>query len=190
VLTPPPEGKTPPFGPTAWKHPGAFSPRNFDPRRFDPTTFLPVALARARSHYSDAALARIDAEGVFPDGHIDLTLSDDMYTQYLFFSPSRAKRPDDLPIGMKHEPDCRYVVRIGQDMGIVGYAVDHWACEEPTLPLPRCSAAAIWKKAIAKGAPGKNAVAQIGYWADDKGKGRWLLDIDDVFSEWIPDDCR
>ena len=68
--------------------------------------------------------------------------------------------------------------------------MDDWECEEPTTPPPRCSAAQLWQKAIAKGADSTDVVGQIGCWAADHRTGRWLLSIQDAdFSAWLPDDC-
>jgi len=156
--------------------------------RFDVTGYLPTALAMARRIYEDAEFIRVDADGVRPDGMADLTLSSDFSVLYRFSSPSRSKRPDDLPLGVDHKPNCKLYVNVSAS-GISTYPLEGWECDEPLLKVPNCSATQVWKRAIEQGAPSKNAVAELGYWAGPGGKGRWHLSVGDVFSEWVVDAC-
>jgi hypothetical protein len=39
------------------------------------------------------------------------------------------------------------------------------------------------------GATAEEAAASVGYWAGPGGKGRWILTVEDEFSEWIDDGC-
>ncbi|HUH05690.1 MAG TPA: protein kinase [Kofleriaceae bacterium] len=155
---------------------------------FDVTGYLPTALAKARSAFPDAVLVRIDASGVYPDGKADLTLADNFYVLYRFVSPSKAERPADLPIGLEHKPTCKYYVNVSAK-GVQAYKLEGWACEEPLIGRPTCSARQVWKKAISDGAPAKNAIGELGYWAGPDGKGRWSFSVGKVYSEWIADDC-
>jgi hypothetical protein len=168
--------------------PGTYVPAGFDPKRFDVTGFLPEARAKARGHYEDAELVRIDAYGVYPSGLADLTLADDYFIIYHYNSPSRARRPDDLPRGVKHEPNCKFYVWVSA-AGVRPYPLDGWECKEPLLGEPRCSAREVWKQAIAKGAPADNAVAQMSY-HDWDGKARWYLTIGDDYSDSRDDSCQ
>jgi len=160
----------------------------FDPAAFDVTRYQRTAQKLARRTYSDAVLVRIDAEGVRPNGIADLTLDDSFTVLYRFVSPSRNKRPDDLPMGVEHKPNCKFYVLV-QSSGVNPYPLNGWTCEEPLIGIPKCSVKQVWKKAEALGAPSGNAVAEIGYWADSSGKGRWHFSVKGHYSGWIPDDC-
>jgi serine/threonine protein kinase len=172
--------------PAANSNPAAPAASRFS--SFDVTGYLPTALAKARSAFPDAVLVRIDASGVYPDGKADLTLADDFYVLYRFVSPSNAERPADLPVGLEHKPTCKYYVNVTAK-GIQAYKLEGWACEEPLIGPPACSARQVWKKAISDGAPAKNAIGALGYWAGRDGKGRWSFSVGKVYSEWIADDC-
>jgi hypothetical protein len=168
--------------------PGTYVPAGFDPKKFDVTGFLPEARAKARAHYDDAELVRIDANGVYPSGLADLTLADDYFIIYHYNSPSRARRPDDLPRGVKHEPNCKFYVWVSA-AGVRPYPLDGWECKEPLLGEPRCTVKEVWKQAIAKGAPADNAVAQVSYY-DWDGAARWYLTIGDEYSDSRGDSCQ
>ncbi len=151
--------------------------------------YFPKAEELAKKAFSDASLARIDAMGVHPDGTADLTLDDGFVVLYKFISPSRSVRPKDLPMGVEHKPTCLYNVMFMERMTMYN-KLEGWACEPQPIRKPRCSVVQVWKKAIAKGAPSKNAVASIGYWADSKtGVPRWYFSIGDKYSQFIKDDC-
>jgi serine/threonine protein kinase len=155
---------------------------------FDVTGFVPKAQALARKYFDDAVLIRIDAEGVFPDGKARLTMVEDWDVTYRFASPSRSKRPKDLPKGVPFKPTCKVYVEV-KSSGVGVWPLEGWECDEPLVGPPRCSARQVWQKARAQGATGEEAAASIGYWAGPGGKGRWHLDIEDEFSEWIDDGC-
>ena len=142
----------------------------------------------AKKAFPDAKLARIDAQGVSPDGTSNLTLDTGFFVIYKFISPSRSIRPDDLPMGVQHKPTCLYNVMFMHNMTMYN-KLEGWECEPAPIRLPRCSVKQVWRKAIAKGAPSKNAVAQVGYWADDKGNPRWYFAIGNRHSQFFPDDC-
>ncbi len=154
------------------------------PSSFDISAYLPKAYARARKAFPDAVLVRIDADGVLPNGRSKLTLHEDFGVLYRFISPSRSKRPADLPLGIKHEPTCLFYVNVSAKQ-IENYALEGWECKSfKRLKRPRCTAKKIWKRAIADGAPKSNAVASIGL-----RNGKWWFDIAETFSKTYPDDC-
>ena len=64
-----------------------------------------------------------------------------------------------------------------------------WECDEKLIGPPKCTAAKVWKKALAAKAP-SNAVGTLGYRPDFNGVAKWYLDIKDTdFSEMWNDDC-
>ena len=67
---------------------------------------MPTARQMARKLFPDAVLVRLGAAGVRPNGKADLTLDDSFDVTYRFISPSGAKRPPDLPIGVSFKPNC------------------------------------------------------------------------------------
>ncbi|MEM9492617.1 MAG: hypothetical protein AAGC55_25945, partial [Myxococcota bacterium] len=129
-----------------------------------------------------------DAQGVYPSGLADLTLDPSFYVIYTFTSPARAKRPADLPIGVEHKSDCKLQIWADR-FGVRAQKTPESQCEEPRVGLPRCTAAEVWKRAVAKGAPGGNAVATLGFW-DWDGKRRWYINVGDAFSNWVADTCE
>jgi hypothetical protein len=161
--------------------------RGFDYKKFDVSGFIPTAKKLATHVFDDAVFFRLDADGVLEDGTANLTLQDGMSITYRFMSPSRAKRPKNLPLGVEHKPTCLVYVSVDPRHSYL-HAVDEWKCDDPPLPPPRCSMKDVWKKARTKGAPG-GAVAEIGYWADRKGKGRFSFDIPDTKHDFWIEDC-
>jgi len=157
---------------------------------WDVSGYVPKALARARRKFPDAVLIRIDADGVYPSGQADLTLDEHFSVLYRFMSPSRARRPADLPQGVKHKPTCIYYVLVDHD-SISSYALEGWSCEdEHQIPMPRCSAREIWRRAAADGAPTKNAVASLSYRHNTGGKALWWFSIGDRHQLRFEDDCQ
>jgi serine/threonine protein kinase len=164
-------------------------PSGFNAKKFDVTGYAKTALEWARKNVDpDAKLFRIDADGVTPDGMADLTIDDDYMVDYRFISPARSKRPDSLPLGVKYEWDCMFRIWVQRE-GIQIRNMKGWDCKEKTLALPKCSAKQVWKTAVDKGAPDKNAVGELGYRAGMNDKPTWYFSIDDVFSEMWLDDC-
>jgi serine/threonine protein kinase len=157
-------------------------------KAFDVTGYIPEATRAARAVFEDAILVRIDAEGVYPNGKADLTLDGNFSVLYRFRSRSRAVRPKDLPLGVEHKPTCLFYVSVQKDT-ITNYVVTGFPCDYAEVGPPKCSVAGVWQKAIRGGAPSKNAVAEVGYWADPKGVGRWSFSIGHKNSSWIQDDC-
>ncbi|HSD86905.1 MAG TPA: serine/threonine-protein kinase [Kofleriaceae bacterium] len=166
-------------------------PRGYDAKHVDVAKTIPWALAEAKRLVPDAVLFRIDANGVYPDGHADLTAVDNGSLDFRFISPSRSKRDPSKPIGAKQEKKCMFRVELNKD-GAWSAPMDGWECnkEKPIGP-PKCSVIQIWKKALAKKAP-SNALGELGYRATFDGTTTWYFDIndDDVkFSEMFRDDC-
>jgi hypothetical protein len=91
-------------------------------------------------------------------------------------------------MGVKVDQKCVVYVNVDKD-GVRSYLVE-WDCkDEKLIRAPRCTAAQVWQKAIKLGAPGKNAVAEMGYRTDFDGNILWYFDIGDAFSQTIPDNC-
>jgi hypothetical protein len=185
-----PPANTPGLGPDGWVVSRRFRPpAGFDPKKVDAQKYLPFALAEAKKLIPDAVLFRIDAEGVFPDGHADFTAVDNGSLDYRFISPSRAKRDPSKPIGAKQEKKCMFRIMIDKE-GAWSAPLDGWDCKEALIGVPKCSLVQVWKKALAKKAP-PNALAELGYRAWD-GRARWYFTIDDddlKISEVFDDDC-
>jgi serine/threonine protein kinase len=156
---------------------------------WDVSGYLPKALAAARRKFPDAVLARIDADGVYPNGRADLTLDTRFSVLYRFVSPAQAKRPPDLPQGVEHKPTCMYYVLVNHE-NVSTYPLRGWSCDDhPPIRMPRCSAREIWKRAAAQGAPTKNAVAALSYRASAGSDPQWWFDIGGAHQHRFDDDC-
>jgi serine/threonine protein kinase len=156
---------------------------------WDVSGYLPTALARAKRKWSDAKLVRIDADGVYPSGKADLSLDDGFSVLYRFMSPSRAKRPADIPQGVEHKPTCMYYVLIDQK-SVSAYPLRGWSCEkESPIRMPRCSAKQVWRRAAADGAPTKNAVGSLSYRVNPGGEPQWYFSIGKDHQHVFEDDC-
>jgi hypothetical protein len=156
----------------------------FDAKDFDAMAFLEKAEKAARDVYPDAELIGFDVDGVYPDGHADLTLSDDFDATFEFRSPSRSKRPDDLPVGVEAEIPCLIYVSVDPADGVEIYPATDEECAQPLRPRPKCTLQQVWHKAIQIGAPATGAVMEIDYLWDG-----WFVQIGDDFTESIPDAC-
>jgi hypothetical protein len=160
-------------------------PARLDLKKFDGLAFLPDAQAAARKIHPDAELVTFDVDGVYPDGHADLTLTDEYDANYYFRSPSRSKRPADVPDGVELELPCLVIVTVSPADGVEAYEAGDEACDQPLRPVPKCSLAEVWTMATKLGAPGGNTVMQIDYLWDG-----WFVQIgDDTFTESLPDSC-
>jgi serine/threonine protein kinase len=172
-------------------------PAGYDPEHVDVTAFLPWAIAQARKAIPDAQMFRIDADGVGPDGRANLKLptlaSPHGDIDVRFISPSRSKRDPSQPLGVaRHDFKCEFRVMATPD-GVELMPIDFFDCaKEHVVPVPRCSLAALWKKAIARKAPSHNAVGNVGY-RSSGSRPVWYFDIgfgtDVSFSEMFGDDC-
>ncbi|HEY5949387.1 MAG TPA: serine/threonine-protein kinase [Kofleriaceae bacterium] len=183
-----PGAHVPGLNANGWVVSRRFQAPGFDAKKLAVEKYLPFALAEAKKLVPDAVLFRIDADGVYPDGHADITLAEHGSLDFRFISPSRSKRDPKLPVGAKQDYKCMFRVMLDEE-GAWSAPLDGWECKEPLLGPPKCTTVQIWKKAIAKGAP-TNAIAEIGYRGWDN-KARWYFSIDDAkFSEMFDDDCR
>jgi hypothetical protein len=169
-------------------HGGPIALDAFDPTKFDLMKFYPEAEAEAKKIWPDAKLWRIDAQGVYPDGHADVTLAENWEVMYRFISPKHSEPPAGTPMGVKKDENCVIYVDVEKE-GIRSH-VWSWDCkEEKLIRAPKCTPAQVWAKAIKLGAPAKNAVAELGYRSDFDGNVLWYFDIGDQYSQMIPDNC-
>jgi eukaryotic-like serine/threonine-protein kinase len=171
-------------------------PSGWDPKRVDVSAFVAFAMAQAKKAIPDAQLIRIDADGVSPDGRANLTLptlaSDHGSVDVRFISRSHAVRDPKLPVGVPVEWKCEFRVEAEPD-GVSIWPINGWDCNKETpLPVPRCSAAGVWKIAASAKKLPANAVASLGYRAW-QGKSHWYFDIgsgmDKIVSEVFNDGC-
>jgi serine/threonine protein kinase len=183
--TPPTPPPTPPPDPDVRRDgPYNLTIAGFNAKGWDYMKWLPTALAEAKKHFPDAQIARIDAEGVGPDGLVHFDVSSDWEVLYRFTSPSASKKPASHPAGVKWEPTCMVQIFVKPgDVTVI--PMKGFGCEPP-VPMPKCSAKQIWQKAVAKGAPASNAYAELWY---GYAGGKWSFDIDDVFDDSFTDGC-
>jgi len=167
-------------------------PAGWNPKRVDVDRFIAFALAEARKAVPDAQLERIDAEGVMPDGHANLTLAD-FSIELRFVSPSRMKGDPSVPIGVEQKLECEFRIE-GEAKSVRLYRVPT-SCDKKarTVKAPKCTAKQIWQLSAGKGAPTGNVVADLSYYGSSTGgRVRWYLDIgepgDKVFSHAFEDD--
>lgn len=148
-------------------------PIDYNPKRFDATAYAPKALAFARAVYPDAGFVRFDMVNVYPDGHADLTLTDDD-ARYLFRSPSHSARPTDVPANLHVDIACYVEVTVGPkavEVRVRDMDPTDPNCKWPIRRLPTCTLSAIWTQAKAAGAH-SNTIAKVAFLAD----GKWFFD--------------
>jgi hypothetical protein len=135
--------------------------------------YAPKALVLARAIYPDVGFVRFDMVNVYPDGHADLTLTDDS-ASYLFRSPSHSARPTDVPANLPVDIACYVEVTVGPktiDVRARGMDPTDPNCKWPVRRLPTCSMASVW--ALAKQAGAKpNTIAKVAFLED----GKWFFD--------------
>jgi hypothetical protein len=122
-------------------------PIDFDPKNFDAVGFLPEALRLARQRMSDAVLVDFSVDGVFADGHVDLSLTKDFEANYFFRSPSRSLANPVLPDEAQELRCLTYVVASATHLELFT-TTSFRGCHEPALPaiscpLPKAAAAAL-----------------------------------------------
>ncbi len=165
-----------------------FVPSGYNAKNLSVEKYLPFALAEAKKLVPDAVLFRIDADGVYPDGHADITLAGNGSIDFRFISPKRAKGDPKLPLGAKQEFKCMFRVMLDGEGAWIA-PLSGFDCKEPLLGPPKCTTVQVWKKAIAKGAP-TNAIGELGYRGWDN-KAKWYFSIDGTkISEVFDDDCK
>jgi len=148
-------------------------PIDYDPKHFDAMAYLPKALVLARAVYPDVGFVRFDMVNVYPDGHADLTLTDDS-ASYLFRSPSHSARPTDVPANLPVDIACYVEVTVGPktiDVRARGMDPTDPNCKWPVRRLPTCSMAAVWAQAKQVGAK-PNTIAKVAFLED----GKWFFD--------------
>lgn len=148
-------------------------PIDYNPKRFDATAYAPKALALARAVYADVGLVRFDMVNVYPDGHADLTLTDDD-ARYLFRSPSHSARPTDVPANLHVDIACYVEVTVGPkaiEVRVRDLDPLDPNCRSPIRRLPTCTLAAVWAQAKAAGAK-PNTIAKVAFLDD----GKWFFD--------------
>ena len=148
-------------------------PVDYDPKHFDAMAYAPKALVLARAVYPDAGFVRFDMVDVYPDGHADLTLTEDS-ASYLFRSPSHSARPTDVPANLPVDIACYVEVTVGPktiDVRARGMDPTDPNCKWPLRRLPACSMASVWTLAKQAGAK-SNTVAKVAFLED----GKWFFD--------------
>jgi len=194
-----PEPPRPPQPPSStWIKTHAIEPPSgYDPERVDVTAFVPWAIAQAQKAIPDAQLIRIDTNGVSADGRANLKLpslaSDHGSIDVRFISPSRGKRDPSQPLGVaRRDFKCEFRVMATPD-GVELMPIDFADCaKEHVVPAPKCSFPGVWKKAISRKAPSRDAVGNVDY-RSNGSRAVWYFAIgagfDVAFSEMFGDDC-
>ncbi len=198
IEAPPTPSRAPAAASSRWVDDHALVAFKLNPKRVDVSAFIRYAIAEARRADPEAVLFRIEVDGVGPDGFANLELpshaSDHGSIALRFYSPSRAARDPSTPIGVRSKTGraCEFRIEAepdGVELRSIGAAFG--GCDKTiAVPIPKCSIADVWKKAIAKNAPSTNAVANISYYAASRGSTYWWFNIgsgfDVVFSARFP----
>ena len=183
-----------PASPPGWFERHAVTPPGFDPKHASVEKFVAAAYAEAAKYVPDAQAWWIDADGVFADGHADLSLpsfaSDHGSITVRFISKKRAEPDPSVPRGVPSKRACGFYVTISPEGGEMYETGSDW-CKEPLVRRPKCTVAQVWKKVLAKHPDAAGAVAALVY-RDFSGTPMWTFDIrddDHPVSERVPDDC-
>jgi predicted Ser/Thr protein kinase len=148
-------------------------PLDFDPTRFDPYGYLPRAQALARERMDDAVLIDFSVDGVFADGHADLTLAPGYDVDYFFRSPSRSRDDPRVPDADEELPCLTYVVVSAKEVAV--FTTDSFrGCKEPERPRITCPLARAARAAIAQG--GSATSVATASWLGD---GHWFFSYGD-----------
>jgi hypothetical protein len=158
-------------------------PPGFDPKRFDALGFLPRATELARAQMGDAELIDFDTEGVYPDGHVDLTLSPEFRASYAFRSEQNSRGDPSLPRNIEQEIRCLVHVEVSARSLEVFTTTSQNGCQEKPRPRWRCSLQQAWALARKDGAPREDLVAKVSWLWDG-----WYLDFGES-SQSVPDAC-
>ena len=165
--------------------------------KLDTDRYIAWALDQAKTKIPDAQLTWISIDGVYPDGHADLSLVDG-YVDLRFLSPSRAGQKDkNIPRGVDQKGRaCEFRIIAGTSFGAPRFMdmSDFGKCKTATVAKPRCSLKQVWKKALAKKPDLKDAVASVIYTSNIAShKVVWMFRVEDdgetLLSEQFPDDC-
>ena len=178
-----------PLKPGEWFAYRALQKTGWDPKHIDVDEYIAWATQIATATVPDAKLNRIDVQGVFPDGHADLTMSTSGFVTVRFISPSRAKVDPSTPVGASPNYHCMFQVMATVQTGPFITPSDGTSCEGETENVPHCTTRGVWQELIAKNAPSGNAVAQLGFWSNKDGKPpQWYGNVG-KFSAFVPDAC-
>jgi serine/threonine protein kinase len=190
----PPQSATP-AAPGGWFTRHSVTPPGFNPKHANVDQVIQWALAEAKKNVPDAELIWIDATGVYPDGHADLTLpnfaSEHGGITLRFVSPSHQKRDPSTPRGVAQTyKQCSFYIVLEPGENEIYDTSSEMLCKEHPIPHPHCSVAAVWKKAIAAKKDIADAVASITY----RSNG-WNFEIREgterpIFDETYRDDCK
>ena len=159
-------------------------PVDFNPKDFDALGFSKRAEKLAREKMPDAVLIDFDADGVFPDGHVDLTLNREYRANYRFRSPKESRGDPNLPANVEQDIACLVYVEVSQEAIEVYPTSSMENCKEKPRPRWRCSLKQAWDLAKKNGAPGGNLVAKVSWLWDG-----WYFDFGDD-SVSVPDSCQ
>ena len=138
----------------------------------DPDLELHRELDEARKNHADAALAWLDIDGLNADGHVDLTRGGVITT--IIVSPSAYR------LG---QPQSTTRFFLAQSTGYFMHDNDGLK----TLPLPRCTARAIWQRVAARRKLPHGGVARVRY-SDEGGGPRWSFTMGRL-DLTLRDDC-
>jgi hypothetical protein len=169
-----------PPAPGAWIEERTLAFPGWNPRRVEVGAFIKFALAQAKQAMPDAQLTRIGITGVTPDGYANLELptlaSSHGDIELRFISPSHSKPDPGTPAGLPVKLACEFRIE-GSPDGVEIRPMFKTSCKERAVSPPRCTAAGLWKLALANRAPG-NAVANLNYYqASMHDKPRWFFDV-------------
>jgi hypothetical protein len=114
---------------------GAPAPLPFDPQRVELKPFLQWAFVEVRRKVPDAELARIHIDNVRGDGTADLTRSSRFHGLPAVLELRFASRARD------GRADCMQSVRATAKKVQIDF--EFGVCDEPVVPVPRCTPAAI-----------------------------------------------
>ncbi len=169
------------------------------------------AETQVRALAPDALPILFNCTFVRADGRADLTLTGDARCAWEYRAPSRVKRPDGIPTGVRASVPCVLSFTAGASSmhgDVIERSYDLDDCRRwHALRPPRCTPSEIWERARAQGAP-TDAVARLHLGAryrspydpvdptdeaDRPERGTWRLEIErdtgEDFRFETPDDC-
>jgi serine/threonine protein kinase len=162
----------------------------YDPTKLSLEKHMPLVQAEAKKLVPDAVLFRVDINGVFSDGRVDITAKEDGKgsIDFRFISPKRASIPDPTP-GTPDDRKCTFRVELDKSYAWSA-PLTSFDCKELAIGPPRCTTAQIWEKAKAAGAP-TDKPADLGYRTAGSKQRTWYFSIRGTsFSTIYDDDCK
>jgi serine/threonine-protein kinase len=150
-------------------------PVDFDVKNFDAVGYLAQAQRLARTLMSDAVLIDFSVRGVFPDGHVDLSLAPGYEAEYYFRSPSLSVEDPSVPDDDEEIRCLTYVIVSAHKVQLYS-AVSRYACKEKVRPRITCTLPQAAQASLSQG--GKPTVAKASWLQDG-----WFFDYgEDVVS--------